>query len=148
MKSTLKSLIVLFVTLILTTSGIPVKKNQIYGTWKIITGKHDRTNAPKVLMDRKQTFTIENTFQSLIKTPDGKEVIGNLGIFYLINDTTMVTYHKDQSGKPDNVANTYNFKIRNDTMHFHGYYLRQTPANPAVLNKIYIDEWWVRYVKK
>jgi hypothetical protein len=148
MKSTLKSLVILFVTLILTTSGIPTKKNQIYGTWKIITGKHNGTVAPKVLMNRTISFTSENTFQSLIITPEGKEVIGNFGIFYLINDTTMVTYHKDQAGKPDNVANTYNFKIQNDSMHFHGYYLGQTPANQSVLNKIHIDEWWVRSVKK
>jgi len=148
MKSRLKSLIFLAILFILATSGIPPKKNPIYGTWKIISGKHNKTDAHKALMDWTQTFTFENTFQTLVKTPEGKEVIGNLGIFYLLNDTTMVTYHKDHSGKLDNVANTYTFNILNDSMHFHGFYLGQTPANPAVLNKIFIDEWWVRCVKK
>jgi hypothetical protein len=147
MQFVYKNLLLLSIAFVL-TSGIPVKKNPIYGTWKITSGKHNGTNAPKSMMDRTQSFTLENTFQSLIKTAEGKIYVGNSGKFYLITDTTMVTYHNDLSGKPGNVANTYNFQIRNDSLHFYGFYLSQTPANPLVLNKVYIDEWWVRSEQK
>lgn len=144
MKPIFKNLLILTLIFVVTTSGTPVKKNPIFGTWKIINGKHNGTPAPQVMMDRFQSFDKSQTFQTLIKMPDGKQVIGNMGNFYLVNDTTIVTYHKDQSGKLDNIANTYNFQIENDTMHFYGFYLRQLPNNQTTLLKVYIEEWWVK----
>lgn len=148
MKTLIKTLLILTLIFVVTTSGAPVKQNPIYGTWKITSGKHDGTKAPQYMMDRIQLFNSDNTFKSLINRADGKQSLSNWGNFYLINDSTMVTYHKDQTGKLDNVANTYHFQIRNDSMHFYGFYLSQTPGNPSVRVKVYIDEWWVRTDKK
>jgi hypothetical protein len=147
MKSNFKILLILTLIFIVTACGTPVKKNPIYGKWKISSGKHNGTAAPSFMMDRIQTFSLDNNFQSLIKTAEGKEFIGNSGQFYLLNDTTMVTYHKDQAGKLDNIANTYNFQVRNDSLHFYGFYLSHTQENPSILAKVFIDEWWVRFEK-
>lgn len=143
MKSIFKNLLILTLTLVI-TSGTPVKKNPIYGNWKIIDGKHNGTVAPKSIMERIQYFNSDNTFKSLVNTAGGKQILSNWGSFYLINDSTMVTYHKDQSGKLDNVANTYNFHVKNDSLHFYGYYLSPVPVNESLRNKVYIEEWWVR----
>jgi len=148
MKLIFKVLLILTIIFVATTSGTPVKKNQIYGTWKITSGKHNGIAAPRFMMDRTQSFKSDNTFQSLTYTTGGKQNLANWGNFYLISDSTMVTYHKDQAGKLNDVANTYNFHIRNDSLHFHGFYLRQTPGNPSILVKVFIDEWWVRIEKK
>lgn len=94
-------------------------------------------------MDRIKLFNIDNTFKSLINTADRKQNLSIWRNFYLINDSTMVTYHKDQTGKLYNVANTYHFHIRNDSLHSYGFYLSQTPENPLVRVKVYIEEWWV-----
>ena len=148
MQPIYKNLLLLSIAFILITSAILVKKNPVVGTWKITSGKHNGTAAPQFMMDRTQSFDKHNTFQSIIKTSEGKEVIANSGKFHLINDTTMVTYHKNQSGKLDNVANTYNFRIQNDSMHFYGFYLSQMPGNPSLINKVFIDEWWVKADQK
>lgn len=148
MKSIFKNLLILTFIFVVTTSGTPDRKNPIYGTWKIASGKHNGTAAPQVLMDRIQYFNSDNTFKSVVNTADGKQVLSNWGNFYLINDSTMVTYHKDPSGKADDIANTYHFQIRNDSLHFYGFYLRQMPTDPKVLVKIYIEEWWVNADKK
>lgn len=144
MKSIFKILLILTLTFVVTSSGNSVKKNPIYGTWKITSGKHNGIAAPQVIMDRTQSFKSDNTFQSVTYTTGGRHNLSNWGNFYLISDSTMVTYHKDQTGKLDNVANTYNFHVRNDSLHFYGFYLRQMPANPSLLAKVFIDEWWIR----
>jgi hypothetical protein len=144
MKLTIKLTAAFLMILFLFTSAHSTKKNPIYGTWKITTGKHNGTPAPQGMMDRFQSFDKTQTFQTLINMPDGKQVIGNMGNFYLVNDTTIVTYHKDQSGKLENIANTYNFHVKNDTMHYYGFYLRQLPNNQNALLKVYIEEWWVK----
>lgn len=144
MKLTIKLAVVFLMIFFLFTSEHSTKQNPIYGTWKITNGKHNGTPAPQIMMDRFQSFDKSQTFQTLIKMPDGKQVIGNMGNFYLVNDTTIVTYHKDQFGKLENIANTYNFHVKNDTMHYYGFYLRQLPNNQTTLLKVYIEEWWVK----
>lgn len=127
---------------ILCSSGIRVRKNQIYGTWESISMKADINAAPQKMSNRIQTFGKSNTFESHIKTPNGMIQV-NGGVFYIINDTTFVTYH-EMNGKIETLANTYNFRIKNDSLHFYGYFLRPIPQNKTMLLKVYMDEWWVR----
>lgn len=148
MKSFFQNLLLLAFIFVMTTSGTPVRKNPIYGTWKIVSGKHNGTAAPQVLMDRIQYFNSDNTFKSVVSTAGGKQVLSNSGKFYLINDSTMVTYHKDQSGKLADIANTYHFHVRNDSLHFYGFYLTPMPKDQKVFVKMYIEEWWVNANKK
>jgi hypothetical protein len=129
--------------LVLCTSGNPYQKSKLYGAWRIVSTKQNATAQPIFLSNRIQMFYSNNTFESKTETINGM-VGANGGLFYQINDSTIVTYHKDLLGKIDQIGNTYNFVIKNDTMHFHGFYLRSTAQNQTVLYKIYIDEWWVR----
>jgi hypothetical protein len=147
MKPISKIILTVLAALLITCTANSPKKNPIFGTWKKINTAKSVGNVSNEAIVITQSFTPENTFQTIIKTPEGNKIIGNWGNFYLVNDTTMVTFHKDQAGNLDHLANTYYFKIRNDSMHFHGYYLGQTPANQAILNKIWIDEYWVRIKK-
>jgi hypothetical protein len=144
----LKLSISTFILLIsLLTLGQQSRKTQLYGIWKLSSGRHNGQSAPASLSDRIQYFNRDQTFESHAKTNKGI-VKANAGKFFLLNDSTIVTYHQDLLGKLENVANTYNFKIRNDSLHFYGFYLRQAPQNPSLLIKIYIDEWWVKSDKK
>jgi hypothetical protein len=148
MKSIIKTLLILALIFVVVTSGTPDKKNPIYGTWEISSGNHNGPAASQLMMDRIQYFNSDNTFKSVINAIGGKQSMANWGNFYLINDSTMITYHKDHFGKIDNVANTYTFKIRNDSLHFYGFYLRQISTNPPALIKVFIDEWWVKAKKQ
>lgn len=137
----------LIVTFLFFTSSCTAPKNQIFGTWKLVSGKHNGAEAPQFLSNRFQSFNTNRTFESHVKTDKGW-FQANGGVFYLINDTTMITYHQNLLKKLDNTANTYNFRINNDSLHFYGFYLRQLPQNPSMLLKVYIEEWWVRTGKK
>lgn len=144
MKPTIILITFLVVGIFSLTSGQSKSDNSIFGKWKILDGKHNGVVSPKVMMDRFQYFNANQTFQSVINLNDGKQATGNSGNFYLLNDSTIVTYHRDQSGKLDNVANTYFFRIKDEHMHFYGYYLSHSAFDANTLTKVYIDEWWER----
>lgn len=147
MKNQIKSVLVILVIFVLCTSETPINQNPIYGKWKIVNGQHNGTSAPQIMMDRFQIFNADHTFKSVINLDNVKQTTGNEGIFYLINDTTLVTYHKDQSGKLSDIANTYFFRIKNDKMHLHGFFLSQMPNNSSILAKVLIDENWTKVNK-
>jgi hypothetical protein len=134
-------------SILLFTSAKSAPKSQLIGAWQLVSGKHNGTAAPQVLANRIQYFNNDNTFESQINTPNGI-VRTNEGRFYLLNDTTIVTYHKMMTGNVGKIANTYYFHIKNDTMHFYGYYLQQSSQNQSMLIKVYIDEQWVKTNKK
>ncbi len=147
MKQSIRFSAICILSILLCTSAKSAPKSQLFGAWQLITGKHNGAAAPQVLANRIQHFNDNNTFNSQINTPQGVVHI-NGGIFYLLNDSTMVTYHQDLLGKLGEIANTYHFQIKNDTLHFYGFYLRQSPQNESILIKVYIDEMWVRTNKK
>lgn len=147
MKSIFKNLLLFSVFFVLTTSEIPVKNSHLFGTWKLINGKNNGVPAPQVLADRLQTFSKDLTFESKINTPKGLKH-GNGGLYFILNDTTIVTFHKDQNGKLSKIADTYFFRIKNDSLHLYGNYLAEIKENPSVLQKVFIDEKWVRIDKK
>ncbi|MCX6221949.1 MAG: hypothetical protein NTZ69_13295 [Bacteroidia bacterium] len=147
MKKSILFASVLFCIFFLVSSELHAKKNQIYGFWNLSSGKHNGTSAPKVFSNRIQKFNMNNTFESQYLSEKGLWTYNN-GMFYLLNDSTIVTYHKNPLGKTDNIGNTYNYSIKNDTLHFYGFYLRQLPQNPSMILKVYIDEWWVRSTKQ
>jgi hypothetical protein len=143
LKQFIRFSVICIFSILLYTSARSAPKSELIGAWQLLTGKHNGTTAPQFLANRIQHFNKDHTFESQINTPNGI-VRTNEGKFYLINDTTMVTYHKNSSGNVGNIANTYYFLIQNDTMHFYGYYLQQSPQNQSILIKVYIDEQWVR----
>lgn len=137
---------VLFCFFLLNSSVLYAKKNQIYGLWKPAIGKNNE-NTARLLGNRIQLFNSDNTFESKIKTVNGF-VSANGGKFYLVNDSTLVTYHKNLLGNLESIANSYTFHIEHDTLHFYGFYLRELPQNPSLLIKVPIDEWWVKSNKQ
>ena len=139
--------VICILSFLLCTSAKSAPKSQIIGAWQLLSGKHNGTAAPQFLANRIQHFNNDNTFESQINTPNGI-VRTNEGRFYLINDTTMVTYHNNSANNVGKIANTYYFHIQNDTMHFYGYYLQQSPQNQSILIKVYIDEQWVKTKKE
>lgn len=128
MKHTIKLGVAFLLVFFLLTSARSQKKNPIFGTWKIINGKHSGSPAPQSVMDRIQLFNKDNTFRSIVTNSNGAKSDYNWGIFSVINDTTIVAYQLDPSGKMINNGNTYNFHVKNDTMHYYGFYLRQLPT--------------------
>ncbi len=140
MKQTIGITGIFLMIFLLCSSGFWDKKNRIYGNWELVNGKNDGIAAPKMLSNRIQTFDKNNTFESNVKTPNGL-IRSNGGFFYLINDTTMVTYHSN-NGITGTLANSYNFSIKNDSLHFYGYYLSQLPQNKLL--RVYVDEIWVK----
>ena len=147
MKQFIRFSVICIFSILLCTSAGSAPKSELIGAWQLLTGKHNGTAAPQFLANRIQHFNKDHTFESQINTPNGI-VRTNEGKFYLINDTTMVTYHKNSSGSIEKIANTYYFHIKKDTMHFYGYYLQQSPQNQSILIKVNIDEEWVRTNKK
>lgn len=148
MKQTIWLTGMLLMMFILFVSLQPAQNDEIYGTWEIASGSHNSSNAPQYMTNRLQSFNRDKTFESAIIFSEEKKIRANWGIFYLINDSTIITYHKSQAGIIDHVANTYTFKIRNDSLHLYGYFLRPVSASPPALVKLHIDEWWVRTEKQ
>lgn len=146
MKRSIPFIMVLFCFFFLYSPVLHAKKHQIYGLWKPAVGKNSENNA-RLLGNRIQVFNPDNTFESKIHTDKGF-VSANGGKFYLVNDSTFVTYHKDLLGNLESISNSYTFHIKNDTLHFYGFYLRQLPQNPSFLLKVPINEWWVKSNKQ
>ncbi|MGD9556805.1 MAG: hypothetical protein AB7V25_07290 [Mangrovibacterium sp.] len=143
MKPTIKPTILVLSILLVFTSAKPVKENKLTGTWKLVSGEIDGKSAPKVLMDRTMEFKPDQTFEGLINLHKGAQPY-NSGMFFLPDDTTMVTLHTNRSGKFAKTAFTYNFEIKSDSLHLYGEYLVPVPGIPVIMRKVYMDEWWVK----
>ncbi len=145
MKKSVTFILFLFYLNFLCSPMLHAKRHLIYGLWKPAIGKNSENNA-RLLGDRIQAFNSNNTFKLKIKTDKGYLSV-NGGKFYLINDSTFVTYHNDLLGNLEKISNSYNFHIKNDTLHFYGTFLRPLPQNPSLLLKVPINEWWVKSKK-
>ena len=136
--------IVIFLVIICGTTS---RESRLIGTWKMVNAKSSGNSVPQEMTDRSQVFSKNKTFASYLNSPSGKMQI-NGGIYVRPNDSTLITYHKDVNGKLSTTANTYFFRIKNDTLHLYGNYLSPIKENPALLLKVYIDERWVRIKSK
>ena len=147
MKLIIKNLVLIIALLLVISCGTSFSESRLTGTWKMVNAKSNGISAPQELSDRTQVFSKDKTFASHLNTPNGLVQI-NGGIYVRPNDTTLITYHRDQNGKLSTTANTYFFRIKNDTLHLYGNYLSPIKENPALLLKVYIDERWVRMKSK
>ncbi len=96
---------------------------------------------------RIQSFNKDHSFETVSMSSDGREYILNHGTFYVLNDSTIVTYHTGSDGELIDLANTYHFRIKDERMHFYGFYLSQNSNNLNSIVKVRIDEIWEK-VKK
>lgn len=112
-------------------------KSRLIGTtWRLVNDfVGDDDNYP----DRILKFRDNMTFESRLSNGQ----FYNSGNYSLFNDSTFITIHSGTQ-----TANSYNFTIQNDTLHFQGMYMK--PVFSSLDNKYYyqperVDETWVRY---
>ena len=147
MKLIFINLILAIALLFVITCGTTFRESRLIGTWKMVSAKADGVTSSQEISDRRQVFSKDKTFASHLNTPNGLVQI-NGGIYVRPNDTTLITYHREVNGKLSSIANTYFFRIKNDTLHLYGNYLASVNGNPALLLKVFIDERWVRIKSK
>lgn len=143
MKNSFKVLITILLSTFLISSSLPAKKQKIHGTWRMVSGITNGVPNPQLTVKRMQEFKADNTFESKIFLPDGIRN-ANSGLYSLIDDSTMVTVHKNPDGSISPLANKYNFTIEKDTLHLYGFYLTGSSEQRGLLQMVHLDELWVK----
>ncbi len=134
---------ILIIMLIVCMAAKPANETKLTGKWKLVSAMTDGQASPPAFLDRTQEFRTDQTFEGLINFQNTMRPY-NEGKFFLPNDSTIITLHSDKSGKFQKTAFTYNFEVKNDSLHLHGYFLVPVPAVPMIMRKVHIDEWWVK----
>lgn len=143
MKTTLVLAILFLASSLNLQATKPEMENKLIGKWKLVKSTTNRKPNPAIINDRTWEFYSSSTFLGIVNLPDGPRPY-NHGMFFLPNDTTMITLHTDNLGKLSKVSYTYNFHIKADSLHLYGFYFRGVPSEPGMLQMMYIDEWWVK----
>jgi transcriptional regulator with XRE-family HTH domain len=128
-------------------------RNPLLGSWKLVCYMDVITDNP--LFNGKQIKVLNPTTRFMEFREDFKfrslnsdSSIYNSGIYNLVNDSLFVTIHSDFSGL-SRVSNLYKFEIKNDTLHFKGYYLSKIKDfGDSVFKTGLIDEWWIKLKDK
>ena len=143
------SLSIFILCLSLTLQAInPNKENNLLGYWKLVKAETNHQPNPTTMMDRTSRFVDNGTFEGTIFM-NGEEMPYNSGIFFLPNDSTMITLHTNSpGGKLSPVAYTYNFHVQNDSLHLYGIYFSNAQEKSNLLQMNFINEWWVKPVVK
>ncbi|MFB6341533.1 hypothetical protein ACE1ET_07415 [Saccharicrinis sp. FJH62] len=133
----------LFVILVSCSAGRMALEKEIKGTW-IITSQ---TN-PKNYDLRKVTMK-HGKFESKAISGDRLWVY-NQGDYAVINDSLLVTVHKDNNGHLSRFSNLYTIKIQGDTLHFYGLYISpfmsvnddeaRLLTRPSLVDEIWVKE--------
>ncbi len=142
MESSVTLTIIALSILLAFTAAKPVKENKLIGTWRLV-GTEANGNSKAKVINRTWTFKDNNRFEGKIYLPGGSRPF-NEGIYLLVDDTTLVTIHRNIKGNIIKSANYYNFHIQNDSLHFYGNFLRPDPNNSKGILLLYIDELWVK----
>lgn len=142
----MKTTITLFVLILGLSSCLqakPKKEDTLLGYWKLVKAEtNGRPNSP-TMMDRTHEFKSDGIFEGRIFM-NGQDMPYNSGQFLLANDSTMVCIHFRPDKKLSQVSYTYNFQVKNDSLHLYGIYFSNTPERPNMLQMNYINEWWVK----
>jgi hypothetical protein len=136
------SILVLALSLALQAAK-PKQQNLLIGGWRLVKAKNNGKPNPETVMDRTMFFSDDNTFEGKVFM-NGEEKPYNSGIFLLATDSTLITIHSTPNGKLSQLAYTYNFHVRNDSLHLYGVYFSKVMSEPRMLQMNYIDEWWVK----
>ena len=147
MKSIFKTVLLLVIVLVITTSMMPDQKDRIIGNYHMVVGSINGKPNPPDQMDRTLTFFENNQFMGDISFPGGRNFPFIQGVYTVQDDSTIVLHHT-YNGKLHDIAWVYNYKFIGDTLCYHGFYTQQPPSNPNLLVKFFVDEKWVRIDKK
>jgi hypothetical protein len=126
------------------TASVPKKKNDIVGKWQSVSCKINGQIIPGFKASRIQYFRSDESFESKIIVNSTTYQKFNKGKYFRPNDTLMVTIHTYENGKFSPFAFYYTVKIKDDSLHFYGYYLVSDRTNQRLLRPEYTDEWWLR----
>lgn len=133
----------LLLTFVLISGAVTAKKQQLYGKWKMVSGKTNGLPNPAVTHDRTWEFTKDFWFKGVVFINNQPRPF-NQGIYMLPNDTTLVTIHADNHGNLSKIAYTYNYAIKKDTLNIYGFYMANINDNPGMLQLMYIEEKWAK----
>lgn len=142
MKSTI-TLSVLILCLSICLQAKPKKVNDLFGYWKLVKAETNGSPNPTQMMDRSFEYKSDGIFEGKIFL-DGEERPFNHGKFFLANDSTMICIHTSAGEKLAPLAFTYNFHVKNDSLHLYGIYFSGAQEKPNMLQMNYINEWWVK----
>jgi hypothetical protein len=138
------SLCVLILCLsLLVQAAKPKTGDNLLGYWKLVKAETNGQPNPSMMMDRTFKFDKEGNFEGKVFI-NGVEKPYNSGMFFLPNDSTMITLHTDApGGKLSRLAFTYNYHVKNDSLHLYGVYFTNTQEK-SLLRMNFINEWWVK----
>lgn len=142
MKSTV-SLFILIFGLSLCLQAKSKEEGSVIGYWKMVKGETNGKPNPAQMMDRSFEYKDNGIFEGKIFL-NGEDRPYNSGKYFLANDSTMICIHFTQGEKLSPVSFTYNYKVKNDTLHLYGCYFNGIQGNPGLLQMVYINEWWVK----
>jgi len=124
----------------------PKAKNNLFGMWKLVKAETNGRPNSQVMMDRTFKYSKDGAFEGRIMW-QGEDQPFNSGMFFLPNDSTMICIHSTPDNKLSNVSYTYNFHVRNDSLHLYGAYFSNVQDKPTLLQMNFINEWWVKMPK-
>jgi hypothetical protein len=115
----------------------------IVGTWELLSAKINGVeDAQSATMKRTLHFIDNQTFEGRFSVIKGEIQIFNSGKYFMANDTTLVTIHCDQNGQMAPFSSVYTLKIKNDTLHLYGYFIR--PVDRSTIMPVFLEEYWGR----
>lgn len=118
-------------------------KHAIVGAWEYVSAKiNGNKDVRSETMNRTQHFSADRSFEGRYLSADGFSGVLNRGKYFMASDTTLVTLQYNLKGILDSFSNVYTVKIKNDTLHLYGFYVRQ--VNATTIIPVYLDEYWVK----
>jgi len=119
----------------------PKKEGSLIGNWKLVKAQTNGRPNDQLMMNRTFKYTDDGFFEGKVII-NGEEEPFNKGMYFLPNDTTMICIHLSPDNKLSFLSYTYNFHVRNDSLHLYGVYFSSVPDKPQLLQMNYINEWW------
>jgi hypothetical protein len=137
----LLSIFVLFIS----TAWEPAKTNPFVGSFRLIKATTNSQPNPEQTMDRSMIFSIENTFSGQINVPTSGLMPYNQGVYIVENETQILMQHTQPTTNAlSSIAYVYNYNFFGGTLRLRGFYLAQSIDLPSFMQKMFIDEWWVK----
>lgn len=119
------------------------EEGNLIGYWKLVKAQTNGKPNPDMMMDRTMEYKDNGLFEGKIFL-NGADRPYNQGKYFIANDSTMICIHSGADGKLLPVSFTYNFQVKNDSLHLYGFYFNGVQGNPGLLQMIQINEWWVK----
>lgn len=146
MKSTNALLLILFVSLIFVSCSTQNIEKQLLGSWQLIPTKAEVNSSEYADYSRVIVFEKDQSFETTVTANNELPRNYNMGKYYVLSDSCIVTIHANAEGKLSPFSNMYKVAIKNDTLHINGFYLMPNGLN-RILNPSLIDEYWVKMEK-